>query len=261
MTKRAQRRGVRNRPLRHATCLALAMEGCSPFEERGQIADAARFYEAATRLDPDSGTAYAGLGDVRAKQGDFSAAVLAYRRFLLLLQTEGTRGDPDGLLAHESEYRQRLQSALSHVDPEALVDAEQISRSLRMPSGERARGFGVRPEVDLHIQFDFNSDRITPDSLKQIAEIAKALQSENLRSSRALLEGHTDSVGAEPYNLELSKRRAMAVGRTLIEKFALPADRFAYSGIGAAAPVASNDTEHGRALNRRVTVVNLGGAR
>jgi outer membrane protein OmpA-like peptidoglycan-associated protein len=69
-----------------------------------------------------------------------------------------------------------------------------------------------------------------------------------------LVEGHTDSTGSEDYNLKLSEKRAMAIQNELISQNVDPA-RIQIIGFGEAKPIADNNTESGRQLNRRVEVV------
>jgi outer membrane protein OmpA-like peptidoglycan-associated protein len=71
-----------------------------------------------------------------------------------------------------------------------------------------------------------------------------------------LIEGHTDSIGTPEYNLDLSRRRAEAVRRALMEKEIAP-DRIITKGYGKSYPVASNETKAGRRQNRRVEVIIL----
>lgn len=67
--------------------------------------------------------------------------------------------------------------------------------------------------------------------------------------------GHTDNVGDLDYNLKLSKARAEAVVNELVSKHKIAADRLKAHGVGPLSPVSSNDSEEGRALNRRVELV------
>jgi outer membrane protein OmpA-like peptidoglycan-associated protein len=69
------------------------------------------------------------------------------------------------------------------------------------------------------------------------------------------VEGHTDNIGGNPYNLELSERRAAAVKQTLVSQYNIGADRLLTGGFGASRPIATNDTLEGRARNRRVELV------
>ncbi|HKF25876.1 MAG TPA: OmpA family protein, partial [Candidatus Acidoferrum sp.] len=72
---------------------------------------------------------------------------------------------------------------------------------------------------------------------------------------RLNVEGHTDNVGGDKHNLDLSERRARSVVNALATRYQIPADRLSPSGYGAQKPKASNETVEGRALNRRVELV------
>jgi len=102
------------------------------------------------------------------------------------------------------------------------------------------------------IQFDFDKDTLPPDSEPQLAEIVKLLKDDP--SLSVLVVGHTDMQGGFEYNMDLSRRRAQRVVEALAED-GISKDRLSPVGVGPAAPVASNDSEEGRALNRRVEIV------
>lgn len=129
-----------------------------------------------------------------------------------------------------------------------LVDADAISTAL-MTSQKK---------IDLTINFDFNSDKLTADGLKQVEQVAHALLDIALSNSRIMVEGHTDNVGGEKYNKDLSYRRATRVMQTLVDQYGVQPARLSAQGFGKAKPIASNDNDLGRAMNRRVTLVNLG---
>ena len=71
------------------------------------------------------------------------------------------------------------------------------------------------------------------------------------RTSNLIITGHTDNIGEESSNLQLSKHRAKAVVDYLIDK-GIETERLTYSGLGSSQPIADNDTEKGRKQNRRV---------
>jgi outer membrane protein OmpA-like peptidoglycan-associated protein len=100
------------------------------------------------------------------------------------------------------------------------------------------------------ILFDVNSDRIKPQSLGLIREIAQALQESPAVKVR--ITGHTDSDGNAAANLELSKRRAQAVKEALVKTYNIGENRLSTDGKGAAQPVADNQTPEGKSQNRRV---------
>jgi outer membrane protein OmpA-like peptidoglycan-associated protein len=103
------------------------------------------------------------------------------------------------------------------------------------------------------IYFDFASATIRPQSKAVLDEIAKAMTDNP--EWKLSIEGHTDNIGGDASNLELSKRRAAAVKRALTEQYRIAASRFTTAGFGASRPVDTNDTLEGRARNRRVELV------
>jgi len=104
--------------------------------------------------------------------------------------------------------------------------------------------------VRLNVEFEFDKATVRAiygDELEAIANAMKAHGDIDL-----VLEGHTDSVGADDYNQSLSERRVIAVEATLAEMYGLDPARVSTVGYGEARPIADNDTTEGRARNRRV---------
>ena len=99
------------------------------------------------------------------------------------------------------------------------------------------------------IEFDFAKATIRPTSFPVIDEAVKVLQT--YPSLRLRISGHTDSVGSEERNKQLSQDRAQAVADYLTEK-GVAADRLEVIGRGPDKPVADNDTPAGRQQNRRI---------
>ncbi len=103
------------------------------------------------------------------------------------------------------------------------------------------------------IYFDFASDVLRPESKTVLDEIAEVMRKHPDWKLR--VEGHTDNIGGDPYNLDLSNRRAAAVKQALVTQYRIEPGRFTAAGFGASRPVAPNNTMEGRALNRRVELV------
>lgn len=99
------------------------------------------------------------------------------------------------------------------------------------------------------ILFDTGKDVVKPESQQTVAEIVKLLKSDV--ALRIHVVGHTDNQGAPDYNLDLSRRRAASVVQAITAQ-GIAANRLDSFGAGVYAPVASNETEEGRAKNRRV---------
>jgi outer membrane protein OmpA-like peptidoglycan-associated protein len=100
------------------------------------------------------------------------------------------------------------------------------------------------------IYFDFNKDTIKPESAPVLKQIVQAMTDNP--DWKLTVEGNTDNIGGDAYNLDLSKRRAAAVKQALVTQYHIAADRLSTNGFGASHPIETNDTLEGRARNRRV---------
>jgi OOP family OmpA-OmpF porin len=103
------------------------------------------------------------------------------------------------------------------------------------------------------IHFDTDKAEIKPESKPTIDQIGQLMK--RLPTLKLVIVGHTDNQGSLEYNMELSDRRAKAVEAVLIQEYGIQADRLSAWGAGYLAPIASNQTEEGRAKNRRVELV------
>ncbi|MCI4663318.1 MAG: OmpA family protein [Neomegalonema sp.] len=99
------------------------------------------------------------------------------------------------------------------------------------------------------INFEFGKADLTPDSVAFLGEVAAVLA--RCTGARLLIEGHTDNVGSDAANAKLSLDRAKSVAKVL-KGYKLGARAFAPAGFGERFPIASNDTDEGRAKNRRI---------
>lgn len=131
--------------------------------------------------------------------------------------------------------------------PRPMVRAQELTVALAEPGRK----------VDLTVNFEYDSDKILAAGHAQVDEIAQALKSPALAGAHIRVEGHTDAKGSDRYNKDLSYRRAVSVKRALGEDYGIHSAVLTVAGFGESQPVASNDTDEGRALNRRVTLVNI----
>lgn len=102
-----------------------------------------------------------------------------------------------------------------------------------------------------NIFFDFDKYNLKPESFPELDRVVVLLMKNP--SYVIHIEGHTDSIGTDEYNLQLSRLRAESVRNYLVDKGIKP-ERIAIFGYGSSKPIASNENEEGRALNRRVEV-------
>ncbi|MEO0102562.1 MAG: OmpA family protein [candidate division WOR-3 bacterium] len=107
--------------------------------------------------------------------------------------------------------------------------------------------------ITLKVLFDFNKATIKSESYRGLDEAAQILK-DNPKIS-VEIQGHTDNIGSDAYNQKLSERRAQAVANYFISQHGIDANRLRTKGYGESKPIAPNDTEEGRALNRRVEFV------
>jgi outer membrane protein OmpA-like peptidoglycan-associated protein len=128
--------------------------------------------------------------------------------------------------------------------------AKEIQQNIPGATVERV-GEGIDVTFASGILFPFNSTDILPAGRSNLQELANSLQ--KYPNSDILIVGHTDSVGTDAYNLDLSQRRAQAASAYL-QTLGVPAARIRTEGKGEAEPVVANDTEEGRQKNRRVEI-------
>ena len=118
-----------------------------------------------------------------------------------------------------------------------------------------AKGLGAAGHIALYgIYFDTDKAVVKPESRPTLEQIAKLLTGQP--QLNVFIVGHTDNQGAYDYNLDLSRRRAEAVAAELVKSYRIAQTRLRTAGVGFLAPVGSNASDSGRALNRRVELVS-----
>ena len=120
------------------------------------------------------------------------------------------------------------------------------------PAGTKVDSVGCPMEQTLKLLFDFDSAELRPESITELERVVTFMG--DVPFAKALVEGHTDSVGTEEYNQALSDRRAKAVFDYLTSRGVDPA-RLSSIGHGELKPIADNTTAEGRQLNRRVMLI------
>ncbi|MBR0795501.1 OmpA family protein [Bradyrhizobium jicamae] len=112
-----------------------------------------------------------------------------------------------------------------------------------------------KPKIDLEIHFDYNSADISKGSTQAVQELGKALSDTSLKGSTFVLAGHTDAIGGEAYNQDLSERRADTIKKYLVQHYGLNGSNLVTVGYGKDRPKDPNDPMD--PTNRRVQVVNM----
>jgi outer membrane protein OmpA-like peptidoglycan-associated protein len=154
--------------------------------------------------------------------------------------------------------------AAPQVDPatqakqSSFIDSVRNRKTRSLSLGEReqiAEIAATKPKIDLEIQFDYNSAEISKGSMPAVQELGKALSDPNLKGSTFVVAGHTDGIGSDGFNQDLSERRADTIKRYLVEKFGLTGQDLVTVGYGK---TKLKDTANpADPINRRVQVVNM----
>jgi outer membrane protein OmpA-like peptidoglycan-associated protein len=149
---------------------------------------------------------------------------------------------------------ERLRQVAQRAEAEKTQLRERLRQQFNtiLETRESARGLIVNIN---DVLFDFNQYTLKPGAREKLAKVAGILLA--YPGLKIQLEGHTDSVGSDEYNLKLSQERAGAVQGYLVSQ-GVPAPNLTAVGLGKASPVASNDTAAGRQQNRRVEMVVSG---
>ena len=135
-------------------------------------------------------------------------------------------------------------------DADGVCDADD--KCPATPAGTAVDSVGCPMIQTLKVLFDFDSAELRPESITELERVVKFMG--EVPFATALVEGHTDSVGSDAYNLALSDRRAKAVFDYLSSRGVDPA-RLKSVGKGEAEPIADNATAEGRQQNRRVMLI------
>ena len=139
---------------------------------------------------------------------------------------------------------------------QTVVEREVMKQDVTVDAAAMASSIADSGSVAIYgINFDTASSVIKPDSEPAIDEIAKLLT--NNPTLKVGIVGHTDMVGDATSNMKLSQARAQSVINELASKHRIAAARLVAFGAGPWAPVASNDTDEGRAKNRRGELVKI----
>jgi outer membrane protein OmpA-like peptidoglycan-associated protein len=140
----------------------------------------------------------------------------------------------------------------------AFVQSIKNRTTRSLSSGERDQIYAIaqeKPNIDLEITFDYNSSKISNSALPQVDALGKALTDPSLKGTTFVVAGHTDAVGGDTFNQDLSERRADVVKQYLTTKYGMASADLVTVGYGKTRLKNPNDPKGGE--NRRVQVVNM----
>ena len=193
-----------------------------------------------------------------------------------LTAIESLYGERDGLqrdFASRGQEIVRLEAVIDSMDSRlALIEQRESAVAAELRERQRqerrlrevqamftpAEGEALLGEDRLILRlvgltFASGSAEIRPDNFSLLTKVQRVIR--EFPESDITVEGHTDSQGNEAMNQELSRRRAISVREYLLSNIAMSADRITAIGYGESRPVSPNDTEAGRARNRRIEIM------
>jgi outer membrane protein OmpA-like peptidoglycan-associated protein len=261
------------------TALAAVMAACATAPQRNDQLEQARAEVQSLSADPLA--QQAASGDIDAARASLSQADTAFaakeppekvNQLAYLAKRHAEAGE-----ARIAETRARQEVARAQQDRDKIIlsareretqNAQtQAAAAQSQAAASQAELAGARKEIaDLQakqtdrglvltlgdVLFDTGRATLKPGADRTIDRLAQALKDNP--NTKVQIEGHTDSVGGDDYNLGLSERRAGAVADALRFR-GVPADRYETKGLGKDFPVASNDSAAGRQQNRRVEII------
>ncbi|MAT51838.1 MAG: hypothetical protein CMK32_11715 [Porticoccaceae bacterium] len=186
-------------------------------------------------FDEDETTQFAvgfGLSNMFADHWEFRTDLRVHQKI-----DQGVSGTTDPALNFAVNYHFNAPAPAPVAEP-APAPAKQAPPEMRTIT------------VKLRVLFEFDKavvKAIYGDEIQAVANAMKAHDDIDL-----VLEGHTDAIGTDTYNQDLSNRRAAAVKAKLVEMYGIDPSRVSTVGYGESRPVADNSTSEGRAQNRRV---------
>jgi outer membrane protein OmpA-like peptidoglycan-associated protein len=139
----------------------------------------------------------------------------------------------------------------------SFIESVRNRRTRSLSTGEReeiADIASTKPRIDLEIRFDYNSAEISRNSTDAVQQLGQALSDPSLKGSTFVVAGHTDGVGGEAFNQDLSERRADTIKRYLVQNYHIAAADLITVGYGKTKLKDAQDPTD--AINRRVEVVN-----
>jgi outer membrane protein OmpA-like peptidoglycan-associated protein len=224
----------------HIENALIAQEGLAMSKISGRGNLAAILATVAVTLWIGAGTAIAGDNNVTEDQ-ILKALAPPPPKALTRGLSVGPQADP-AKVAEEGAFVQKIRN--------------RATRSLSIGEREEIATIAkTKPNIDLEINFDYNSADISAKSMPSVQALGKALTNPDLKGSTFVVAGYTDAAGGESYNQDLSERRADAIKRYLVDKYGIAGSDLVTVGYGKTKLKDPNQPM--AEANRRVQVVNM----
>ena len=253
------------RPALSASLVSIALVACGSAPKQNDVLEQARqAYEEASQdvtlvkhapEELDLARDALNVADTRWRKDEDSASVEHYSYLttqrVRIAQMIAKSNETDRELEDMALARRSITLDLREAELlKARQEAGELQRQMAALQAEKTERGMVLTLGD--VLFDISEATLAPGAERNIGKIAAFMR--EFPERQAVIEGHTDSMGDDDYNLDLSRSRAFAVRQALIEH-GISASRISTQGFGESLPVASNATPSGRQENRRVEII------
>ena len=232
---------------------------------QGNYASAEAAYRKALDLCPDDAAVMNNLGISQALSGRLDHAILTLEN-ALTRQSHAAKIEQNLNLFKDARDlcancgAKHIKQGGSQILAAGLMGTDRESPCTPQPqytekSPEMVEKLAEAPSINIKVYFEFDSAILKPETLEVLDNLGAALTSGALRGYRFELAGHTDAVGGDAYNLDLSERRAKAVLKHLITLFDIDVSRIDVAGYGESRLLDPTNPESD--INRRVQVTRL----
>jgi outer membrane protein OmpA-like peptidoglycan-associated protein len=223
-------------------------------QQRRAQAEAERQSAEQAKMAADQARAQADQARMQAEQAALQASqertAADAAKAAAIAQQQAALADADR--AHQAAALSGQQLQQAEAEKTQLRERLRAQLNLILETRETQRGLIVNIN---DVLFDFNQYTLKPGAREKLAKVSGIILA--YPGLKIQLEGHTDSVGTDDYNMKLSQQRADSVRGYLVSQ-GVPADTVTSTGLGKGDPVATNDTASGRQQNRRVDMVVSG---
>ena len=153
----------------------------------------------------------------------------------------------------KSDTDQRIAAVKGTAEKAVEIGSQAMTRAEEAAKLARGKILWTVTLSDDRVKFSFDQDAIPPEAASELNDLAAKIKAME-KAVYLEIEGHTDNIGSEAYNIELGEKRAKAVMTYLNESGGVPLHAMSVVSLGESKPVTDNATSAGRAKNRRVVI-------
>ncbi len=174
---------------------------------------------------------------------------------LLLIVAQSSLAQDSSVNSSQAKYIDAESQSTSDIINALKPKPRYKTRGIRFNNTAETAKPAPAPKIAMGINFAYDSDQLSEQAKSQLKPLGEALNSDQLASFSFKIDGHTDATGPENYNLDLSKRRALSVGRHLYEAYGVNIQRLKLNGKGETELY--DPAQPAAGINRRVEITTL----